>query len=359
MLEPARRFIAMTCTLLLAAALAAPAVAAGAAAPDDAGEIKAQLDAGQQALGRHDYRGAQEAYKKADRLAGGRSAAALEGLATAYENTGRFDDGIKTARKGVEAASTPALQVKLNNHLGLALYQKFKRDHDQRNLAEAIATLRKALDLSGGESLTVRYNLGFALLAQARDEEGLAMLRSFLERQPEGAEADRARRLIADPRRAREAFAPDFSVVTLDGRSLSLDDLKGKVVLMDFWATWCAPCRESTPSLKRFAERSKQDSFVILGISADSDGAKLQEYLARESVGWPQYWDKVRTIENLFGVRALPTFVVLDGDGRIVYANTGWSVTRERELKSAISHAVDQLKSAPPPNPATPANNSS
>src|ERR1700674_1172126 len=204
MREPTGRFIAMTCTLLLAAALAVPALAAGTTAPDDAGEVKAQLDSGQQALGRHDYRAALEAYKKADRLAGGHSAEALDGLATAYEITGRFDDGIKAARRGVEAASTPGLQVKLNNHLGLALYQKFKRDHDQRDVAEAIATLRKALDLSGGQSLTVRYNLGFALLAQAKDEEGVALLRSFLERQPGGAEADRARRLIADPRRARE-----------------------------------------------------------------------------------------------------------------------------------------------------------
>lgn len=343
------RFIALSRTLLLAAALAAstlaaPALAAGGAAPEDAGEVKAQLDAGQQALGRHDDRAALEAYKQADRLAGGSSAVALDGLATAYERSGRFDDAIKTARRGVEAASTPGLRVKLDNHLGLALYQKFKRGRDQRDLTEAVATLRKAFDLSGDQSIAVRYNLGFALLAQGKDEEGVTLLRSFLERQPEGAEADRARRLIADPRRAREAFAPDFSVVTLDGRSLSLADLKGKVVLMDFWATWCGPCRESSPSLKRLAEKSKQDSFVILGVSADSDGAKLRDYLARENVGWPQYWDQARTIENLFGVRALPTFVVLDGDGRIVYTNTGWSSSRERELKSAINRAVDGLR---------------
>jgi thiol-disulfide isomerase/thioredoxin len=347
MLEPAARVFAGTCrALLLAAALAASALPAGAAAPDESAPVQVQLDAGRQALGRHDYRAALEAYKQADRLAAGHSAAALDGLATAYEMSGRLGDCIKAARRGVEEASTPAMRARLENHLGLALYYKFQSDHDQRELAEAVANLRQALDHSGGQANVVRYNLGSALLAQSRDEEGVAVLRDFLERQPVGAEAERARQLIADPRRAREAFAPDFSVVTLDGQNLSLDDLKGKVVLIDFWATWCGPCRESTPALKRLAEKGKQEPFVLFGISADRDGAKLRDYLAHEALGWPQYWDQAGNLERLFGVMAFPTFVVLDGEGRIVYTQRGWSSGRERELKSAISRAVDQIKSS-------------
>jgi thiol-disulfide isomerase/thioredoxin len=347
MLEPTARFLeGAGRVLLLAAALAVPALATGAGTPDESAQVQAQLDAGQQALGRHDYRGALEAYKLADRLSGGQSAVALEGLATSYEMSGHLGDSIKAARRGVEVASAPAVRVRLENYLGLALYHKFQSDHDQRELAEAIANLRQAFDHSGGRWNVVRYNLGFALLAQSRDEEGVALLRAFVERQPEGAEADRARRLIADPRRAREAFAPDFSVVTLDGQTLSLDDLKGKVVLIDFWATWCGPCRESTPALKRLAEKAKQDPVVLFGVSADRDAAKLRDYLAREAVGWPQYWDQAGKLERLFGVRAYPTFVVLDGDGRVVYSGQGWSMGTERELKSAIRRAVDQVKSA-------------
>ena len=98
----------------------------------------------------------------------------------------------------------------------------------------------------------MRFNLGLVLLRMERDDEGVSELREFVKLVPNAASAAEARRMIADPRRARVSFAPDFAVVSLDGQKLSLESLRGKTVLIDFWGTWCPPCRAATPDLVRW-----------------------------------------------------------------------------------------------------------
>jgi thiol-disulfide isomerase/thioredoxin len=353
MAELPHRWVGQVYALLLAAALAWPAAALEVAQPgvNENEEVRAQLDTAQKALGRGDFRAARKAYEKAVRLTGGRSGEVLAVIADSYGRAGRFDDCVDAARRGLQVASTPELQAHLENRLGLALYNSYKNGRDGRDrgdkktLDEAAGHFRKALDLSGGRTNAIRFNLGIALLAQSHDEEGVAVLKDFLEHPPDGGDPAMARRLIADPRRAREAFAPDFSAVTLSGQPLSLDDLKGKVVLIDFWASWCGPCRASGPALKKLAEKMKQEPFVLLGVSTDRDEAKMRGYLTREAEPWPQLWDQAGRLSQIFNVIGLPTFLVLDGEGRIVFSTRGWGSANERELTSAVRRAIDQLRS--------------
>jgi thiol-disulfide isomerase/thioredoxin len=351
MAEIPQRWVGQVCALLLAAALAWPAAAREVAQPGVSEEVRAQLDTAQKALARGDFRAARKAYEKAVRLTGGRSGEVLAVIADSYGRAGRFDDCVDAARRGLQVASTPELQAHLENRLGMALYNSYKQGRDGRDkgdkktLDEVVGHFRKALDLSGGQQNAIRFNFGIALLAQRHDEEGVAVLKDFLEHPPDGGDPVMARRLIADPRRAREAFAPDFSEVTLSGQPVALDDLKGKVVLIDFWATWCGPCRASAPALKKLAEKMKQEPFVLLGVSTDRDEAKLRGYLAREAEPWPQLWDQAGRLSQSFHVSGLPTFLLLDGDGRIVFSTRGWGPAQERELGSAVGRAVDQLRS--------------
>jgi len=125
------------------------------------------------------------------------------------------------------------LESMVRNQRGLAIVASVSKPGD-RKLEEAVAEFRKVLALTDQDPV-VSYNLGTTLLKLNQDAEGVHELQVFVARAGRTPEADAARRMIDDPRRARENFAPDFSVTTSDGEYVTLADLKGKVVLLDFW----------------------------------------------------------------------------------------------------------------------------
>jgi thiol-disulfide isomerase/thioredoxin len=94
-----------------------------------------------------------------------------------------------------------------------------------------------------------------------RDEEGIAELKKEIAIRANGTTADESRSLIANPRRAREKYAPDFSLVSTAGEKFTVESLRGKVVLLDFWGTWCAPCVRAVPSLRKLHKEHAKDAF--------------------------------------------------------------------------------------------------
>src|SRR5262249_596546 len=141
-----------------------------------------------------------------------------------------------------------AMQAEAFNLKGIAI-QKQSDGKDPKKLQEAETVLRQAAAMKEATP-DVHYNLGVGLMQQSRDAEGHAELKEFLKLGPGSPNAEDARRMIDNPRRAREPFAPDFSITSSEGEYISLDELKGKVVLLDFWGTWCPPCVESVPGLR-------------------------------------------------------------------------------------------------------------
>src|SRR5207248_2975337 len=109
---------------------------------------------------------------------------------------------------------------------------------------------------------------------------------------PTGPGTDYARKLIENPKRARGAYAPDFQVVTQTGDSLSSQSLAGKIVVLDFWATWCPPCRASLPELKELTKKYSSSNVVLLSLSADDNEIAWRDFISKKQMNWPQYWDK-------------------------------------------------------------------
>jgi len=114
--------------------------------------------------------------------------------------------------------------------------------------------------------------------------------------------------------------APDFRATDIDGNPVALADYKGKVVLLDFWASWCPPCVMSKPDLKRLYEQYAEKGFSIIGISGDHEREALQRFVQRMNLPWKQIWESQPTsgtVRHLYGVTRFPTLVLLDQNGVI------------------------------------------
>ena len=113
------------------------------------------------------------------------------------------------------------------------------------------------------------------------------------------------------------------SVRTLDGTSLSLHDLKGKVVLVNVWATWCPPCVIEMPGFQRAYEDLKDQDFVVLGISKDQDAARVREFLLEKGITYPVAMASDTDLGGLTDVTTFPTSYLIDRKGRIRHTVEG------------------------------------
>ncbi len=131
---------------------------------------------------------------------------------------------------------------------------------------------------------------------------------------------------------------PDFTEKDLAGNPLSVAQYKGKVVLVDFWATWCGPCVHELPNVLKAYEAHHAKGFEIIGISLDGDKQKLQDFIKDRNMPWPQYFDgrgwQCKLAEK-YGVRSIPATYLLDGQGVIIGKNL-----RGEELERAVAKAL-------------------
>ena len=131
---------------------------------------------------------------------------------------------------------------------------------------------------------------------------------------------------------------PDFQVKDLQGQPLSIAGHKGKVVLVDFWATWCGPCVNELPNVKAAYEKYHARGFEIIGISLDQEEAKLTGFLKEQKMTWAQFYDGKGWENELavkYGVQSIPATFLLDGEGKVIARNL-----RGAALDKAVAQAL-------------------
>lgn len=137
--------------------------------------------------------------------------------------------------------------------------------------------------------------------------------------------------------------APPIELNTLNGEPLALADLRGKVVVVNFWATWCEPCVEEMPSMQRLRDKLRGEPFEILAVNYQEGAPRIRAFLQKVSVGFPIVRDTDGSVARAWNARVFPSSYVIGADGRIRYALVGsidWSApTVEKTLRELMPRA--------------------
>jgi len=134
--------------------------------------------------------------------------------------------------------------------------------------------------------------------------------------------------------------APKLSGKDLDGNPLSLAKLKGKVVIVDFWASWCAPCKEEMPVLERLKSKYGKYGLAIVGVSVDGDAGKAGKFLRDLKVTFPSIHDASHAIAERYRPKKMPTSILIDRKGTVRFIHAGFKAADakaiEREVRSLL-----------------------
>jgi peroxiredoxin len=150
--------------------------------------------------------------------------------------------------------------------------------------------------------------------------------------------------------------APDFTLPDLESRPVRLRELRGKVVFLNFWATWCPPCRLEMPSMERLYQIFKQTEFALLAVSIDRQGGEVvKPFMAELQLTFPALLDSRMEVARQYGLRGLPTTYLIDPEGRLIGTAVGgrdWSSTEAKALIAGLLRQASVTVGDPAPSPA-------
>lgn len=136
--------------------------------------------------------------------------------------------------------------------------------------------------------------------------------------------------------------APKFTLQTMDGKNVSLSDLKGQVVMINFWASWCAPCRQEMPLLNELYDTYKKAGFTLLGVNLDEEKSEAKGFLKKVPVTFPVLHDPMGAVAELYDNRAMPSSYFIDRKGNLTHVHRGYRPGEEKDYKAVIRKLIAQ-----------------
>jgi len=136
--------------------------------------------------------------------------------------------------------------------------------------------------------------------------------------------------------------ASDFTLKSNQGKNIRLSDLRGQVVMLNFWASWCGPCRQEMPLLEKIHKKYSAAGFTLLGVNVEADPKEAEHLLKEVTVSFPILYDTTSKVSEAYKVDAMPTSVMIDCDGNISYLHRGYKPGDEKQY---IKHIKGLLRS--------------
>jgi len=134
--------------------------------------------------------------------------------------------------------------------------------------------------------------------------------------------------------------APDFTLANRAGGQVSLSKLRGQVVMINFWASWCGPCRQEFPALDQIYAKYKPMGFTLVGINVESKKADAERFLGTQKVSFPILFDPDNKVSGDFGVKAMPTTVLVDRQGRVRWQHMAYKPGDEAKYIEQVRAAL-------------------
>jgi thiol-disulfide isomerase/thioredoxin len=134
--------------------------------------------------------------------------------------------------------------------------------------------------------------------------------------------------------------APDFTLASRAGGQFGLKKMRGQVVMINFWASWCGPCRKEMPLLDSMYRKYKPLGFTLVGVNVEPDSAGADGYLKTTPVSYPILLDRENKVSQLYNVSAMPSSVIVDRKGQVRYVHLGYKQGDEREFLDQIQALI-------------------
>lgn len=297
------------------------------------------IQEGKQLLRQHRASFAKDAFSKANKIAGGSCAECLNGVFQAELADGDFKGAISAAQHLHEIATSPMDKSVAEYKLGTALFLKAGDKPKPEHLEAAHEALQQALT-DYPRNAAALFLDGKVLAYMGKIDDAKARFTACLScASPSDPARLRAEHFAEDPALATKRMAPAFEVTALDGTRFNLDAMGGRVVLIDFWATWCGPCNEELPHMKKIAQEFAGEPLVILSVSWDNDDAKWRAFIEKNGMSWMQYRDADKALTREFGINAIPHYFTIDADGVLTSEMLGEGSNVEGRLKKLLAKA--------------------
>ncbi|WP_419805559.1 TlpA family protein disulfide reductase [Terriglobus sp.] len=283
---------------------------------------------------------AADAWRKANKLAGNQCMECYLHVIRVLAELGDTKGAVREATAMEAAATTPEDKANAETMQGRTLLygagdEKFK----PAMLEQAHAALTKAYATDPANRVASFLD-GMALARLDRNAEASTAFRAYAEHAPDGSAMKlRAEHFAENPELARHKTAPPVVVTTLAGKRFNLDDMHGRVVLIDFWATWCGPCNQELPHMQKLAKKYANDPFEVISISWDDDEAKWKDFIAAHSMTWNQYRDANHSLSTAFSVNAIPHYFTIDSDGVLTAENVGSGSMADSRIDKLVQRA--------------------